>query len=51
MVHTEGFLLWSIHGLIIKLNRIEMVSGGTIGGNDDKLKRQILDTYKTQIEK
>ena len=27
-----------------------MVSGGTIGGNDDKVKKTDFDTYKNQIE-
>lgn len=38
------------YGLTIRANRIEMVSGGTIGGNDDKVKKTDFDTYKTQIE-
>ena len=46
-----GFLSYDpYYGLIIKANRIEMVSGGTIGGNDDKVKKTDFDTYKTQIE-
>lgn len=38
------------YGLTIRANRIEIVSGGTIGGNDDKVKKTDFDTYKSQIE-
>lgn len=38
------------YGLTVRANRIEIVSGGTIGGNDDRVKKTDFDTYKSQIE-
>ena len=44
-----GFLSYDpYYGLIIKANRIEMVSGGTIGG--DMVKNKDFNDFKTQIE-
>lgn len=46
-----GYLSYDpYYGLIVRANRIEIVSGGTIGGNDDKVKKIDFDTYKSQIE-
>lgn len=46
-----GYLSYDpFYGLTVRANRIEIVSGGTIGGNDDKVKKTDFDTYKTQIE-
>lgn len=46
-----GYLSYDpYYGLTVRANRIEIVSGGTIGGNDDKVKKTDFDTYKSQIE-
>ena len=44
-----GFLSYDpFHGLSIKANRIEMVSGGTIGG--DMVKNEDFNKFKTDVE-